>query len=79
MSLQLVKQVPSAQEIKDKYPVSKELQEVKARRDEEIKKVFLGESDKFLAIIGPCSADNEDSVCDYVNRLAKIQEQVKDK
>ena len=79
MSLELIKQVPSAQEIKDKYPVSKELQEVKARRDEEIKKVFTGESDKFIAIIGPCSADNEDSVCDYVNRLAKVQEQVKDK
>ena len=72
MGLQLVKQVPSAQEIKDKYPVSKELQEVKARRDEEIKKVFLGESDKFLAIIGPCSADSEDSVCEYINRLANV-------
>ena len=43
------------------------------------RQVFTGESDKFLVIIGPCSADNEDSVCDYVNRLARIQDKVADK
>ena len=48
-------------------------------KDAEIAKVFTGESDKFLVIIGPCSADNEDSVCDYINRLAKVQEKVSDK
>ena len=53
--------------------------QLKAQRDEEIKKVFTGESDKFLVIIGPCSADNEDSVCDYIGRLAKVQDKVKDK
>lgn len=52
---------------------------VKEERDKEIKKVFTGESDKFLVIIGPCSADNEESVCDYVNRLVPVQEKVKDK
>ena len=52
---------------------------IKKERDEEIKKVFTGESDKFLLIIGPCSADNEDSVCDYACRLAKVQDKVADK
>ena len=52
---------------------------LKEERDEEIKKVITGESDKFLVIIGPCSADNEDAVCDYVTRLAKVNEKVKDK
>lgn len=61
------------------YPLSKELIELKQARDAEIKKVFTGESDKFLVIIGPCSADNEDSVCEYVSRLAKVNEQVKDR
>ena len=46
---------------------------LKIERDKEIKKVFTGESDKFLVIIGPCSADNEDAVCDYICRLAKVQ------
>lgn len=52
---------------------------MKAERDDEIRKVFTGESDRFLVIIGPCSADNEDAVCDYVGRLAKVQDQVGDK
>ena len=52
---------------------------LKDQKDAEIAKVFTGESDKFLVIIGPCSADNEDSVCDYINRLAKVQEKVSDK
>ena len=67
------------QEIREKYPLSEELAAIKKARDEEIRKVFTGESDKFLVIIGPCSADNEDSVCDYVSRLTSIQEDVKDK
>lgn len=52
---------------------------MKAARDAEISAAITGESDKFLVIIGPCSADNEDSVCDYVNRLARVNERVKDK
>lgn len=79
MSMNLIKRVPSAKEIQDELPMTPELQKIKADRDAEIRKVFTGESDKFLFIIGPCSADNEDAVCDYVNRLAKIGEEVKDK
>ncbi len=51
----------------------------KKERDEEIRKVFTGESDRFIAIIGPCSADNEEAVCDYVRRLVPVQEKIKDK
>lgn len=79
MGFEFVTKLPTPKEIKEQYPVSKELERVKKERDEEIKKVITGESDKFLAIIGPCSADNEDAVCDYINRLVPIQEKIKDK
>lgn len=79
MGLHYISQVPSAEEIKELYPMKSELIKIKEERDAEIAKVFKGESDKFLAIIGPCSADNEDAVLDYINRLAKVQEVIKDK
>ncbi|MBQ6887626.1 MAG: 3-deoxy-7-phosphoheptulonate synthase [Lachnospiraceae bacterium] len=79
MSFEFVKKLPTPEEIREQYAVPEKLAALKAERDEEIRKVFTGESNKFLVIIGPCSADNEDSVCDYVNRLAKVNEQVKDK
>ena len=79
MSLHVEKKVPSAEEIRTSYPMSKELQEIKSKRDQEIRDVITGDSDKFLVIIGPCSADNEDAVCDYVQRLARVNEQTKDK
>ena len=79
MSFEFVKQLPTPEEIREQFPLSKELIENKKKRDEQIRKVLTGESDKFLVIIGPCSADNEISVCDYVNRLAKVSEKVSDK
>ncbi len=79
MNCNFKRKLPIPKEIKAQYPVSLELAEVKARRDEEIKRIFTGESDKFILIIGPCSADYEGSVMDYVTRLAKVQEKVKDK
>ncbi len=79
MGFEFVKKLPTPEEIKEQYPVSKEIERIKAERDEEIRKVITGESDKFLAIIGPCSADHEDSVCDYISRLAPVQEKIKDK
>lgn len=79
MSLHIEKQVPSAEEILAQYPMDKELVEIKKQRDAEIKDVFTGASDKFIVIIGPCSADNEEAVCDYVQRLARVNEQTKDK
>lgn len=79
MSFRFVKEVISPEELVKAYPMSAKDILLKKERDQQIKEVFTGESNRFLVIIGPCSADNEDSVCDYITRLAKIQEQVKDK
>lgn len=79
MSFNNVRKIPSPEEMKEMIPLSVASQKVKAERDEEIKKIFTGEEDKFVVIIGPCSADDEDAVCDYISRLAKVNEQVKDK
>ncbi len=79
MGMRLIKEVMSPAELLATYPLTAELKELKKLRDQMIKDVFTGNSDKFLVIIGPCSADSEDSVCDYVSRLAKIQEKIKDK
>lgn len=79
MGLEFVNQLPTPEEIRAQFPLAPELAALKQQRDAEIKKVLTGESDRFLVIIGPCSADNEDSVCDYANRLAAVQEKVKDK
>ena len=79
MSFEFIKKLPTPDEIRAEYPVPEKVRQIKAQRDAEIRKVFTGESDKFLVIIGPCSADNEEAVCDYVCRLAKVNEQVKDK
>lgn len=73
------KEVISPSELQERYPLSEKDILRKIERDHEIKKVFTGESDKFIVIIGPCSADNEDSVCDYISRLARVQEKVQDK
>lgn len=79
MGFKQVNKLPSPLEIRAQFPLPMEDAAAKAKKDEEIRKVFTGEDDRFIAIIGPCSADNEDSVCDYVNRLAKVQEKVADK
>ncbi len=79
MSFEFIKKLPTPDEIRMQYPVSEKVQEIKKNRDAMIKDVFTGASDKFLVIIGPCSADNEDAVCDYVNRLAKVQDRVGDR
>ena len=79
MSFKFVKKVISPSELLQMYPIPEKDALVKKERDNQIKKVFTGVSDKFIVIIGPCSADNEDSVCDYISRLAKVQDKVKDK
>ena len=79
MSMKLVKRVPTGEEIKELYPLSQELKDIKAKRDEEIRKIFTGEDKRFIFIIGPCSADNEDAVCDYLLRLRKVQDKIADK
>ncbi len=79
MNMNFIGKLPIPQEIKKQYPITPDLEAIKAERDEEIKKVFTGESDKFILVIGPCSADREDSVLDYISRLRNVQEKVKDK
>ena len=79
MGFDFVNKLPIPKETKERYPMTQENIRIKQERDAEIRKVFTGESDKFVVIIGPCSADHEDPVLDYVNRLAKVQEKVKDK
>ena len=79
MSFDYIQKLPTPDEIRAELPFPEKLVALKAKRDEEIRKVLTGESNKFLVIIGPCSADNEDSVCDYVSRLARINEDVRDR
>ena len=79
MSFEFIKKLPTPDEIREQYPVPKEFARLKALRDKQIRDVITGESDRFLVIIGPCSADNEDAVCDYISRLAKINEKVSDR
>ncbi len=79
MSFTYLKAMPTPDEIKEQYPLRGDLKDLKRRRDQDIADILTGKSDKFLVIIGPCSADNEDAVLDYVNRLAGVAEKVKDK
>lgn len=79
MNMQFFRKLPIPKEIKEQYPMTDDLKKIKADRDEAIKAIFRGESDKFLLIIGPCSADSEDSVLDYISRLRTVQDKVSDK
>ena len=65
--------------VKEQYPIDKSVLAYKEKRDAEIAAVFRGESDKLLLIIGPCSADREDAVLEYISRLSEIQKKVEDK
>ena len=73
------RQLPIPQEVKERYPISYEQSEIVASRATELKHIFDGTSDKFLLVIGPCSADNEDSVIDYISRMRTVQDKVADK
>lgn len=79
MNMNFKRKLPIPKEIRELYPLSEEVLKTKEKRDKEIADVFTGNSDKFLLIIGPCSADKEEPVMDYVCRLAVMQEKVKDK
>ena len=79
MGMKINTELPLPAYLKAKYPLPEELVKLKAERDEEIRSIFEGKSDKFVVIVGPCSADREDSVCEYVDRLAKVNEKVSDR
>jgi len=77
--MNFLRKLPIPQQIKTRYPLTEEMAKVKNDRDVELKKIFAGEVDKFILIIGPCSADSKEPVLDYISRLKRIEEQVKDK
>lgn len=79
MSMKTNHQLPLPEVLKSQYPLSEEIKQIKADRDREIRDIFTGKSDKFVVLVGPCSADNEDSVCEYVNRLKEVSDKVSDK
>ena len=79
MNMIFERKLPIPQEVKELYPLSPELSEVVSKRANEIADIFTGKSDKIALVIGPCSADNEDSVLDYISRLRKVQDKVEDK
>ena len=79
MHMKFLRRLPIPQETKEKYPLSLAAAECKAARDLEIAKIFRGESDKLMLVIGPCSADSDAPIMEYVYRLARVQEKVKDK
>ena len=79
MNMEFKRKLPIPAEIKEMYPISEEGMKAKKLNDQKLYDIFTGQSDKFLLVIGPCSADREDAVVDYVTRLAKVQEAVKEK
>ena len=79
MNLELKRKIPTVQEIRAMYPLSREDRRRKAENDEKISEIFTGKSSRFLLIIGPCSADRADAVVDYCRKLVEVQEKVKDK
>ena len=79
MSMNFLRKLPIPKLIKEQYPLSDKMVKVKEQRDAEIRAVFEGKSDKFLLIIGPCSADNKEAVLDYISRIKVVADEVKDK
>ena len=79
MSMNFHRKLPIPQEVKKEYPLTQRMAQVKAERDESIRAVFDGRSDKFILVIGPCSADHREPVLEYISRLRRIEEQVSDK
>ena len=79
MSMQFHRKLPIPKEVKQEYPLTARMEQVKAARDAEIRAVFEGKSDKFILVIGPCSADHREPVLEYISRLRRLEEQVGDK
>ena len=79
MQMNFHRKLPIPQEVKKEYPLTEHMKKIKEARDAGIRDVFEGKSDKFILVIGPCSADHSESVLEYISRLRKIEEQVSDK
>ena len=79
MSFEYLKKMPTPEEIKEMLPVPERIREIKLQRDKEVADIITGKDDRFLCIIGPCSADNEDAVCEYIEKLSRVADDIKDK
>ncbi|MBR3309018.1 MAG: 3-deoxy-7-phosphoheptulonate synthase [Lachnospiraceae bacterium] len=79
MNIELKRKLPAAKKVQEMYPLRAEDKKQKAENDKAIKNIFTGEDDRLILIIGPCSADRDDAVLEYISRLQKVQEQVKEK
>lgn len=79
MNMHFYRKLPIPQVIKEEYPVTEDMEKIKNQRAETIKDIFEGKSDKFILVIGPCSADNMDAVSEYISRLRVLEDKVKDK
>lgn len=79
MQIEFIRRLPSPQELMAEFPRDDKVRQIKKERDEAIKNIIIGKDDRFLLVIGPCSADNEKAVLDYIHRLVPVQEKVKDK
>ncbi len=79
MKMHFQRKLPVPQDVKKEFPVTEEMAKVKAARDREIEAVFEGKSEKFVLVIGPCSADHNEPVLEYISRLRRVEDQVKDK
>ena len=79
MNMEFYRKLPTPKELKEEFPASDKIQKIKAERDAKIRAIFEGKNDKLLLVIGPCSADREDAVLEYIGRLVNVQEKVKDK
>lgn len=79
MEMEFLRKLPTPLEIKEQFPLPAEIEPLKAQRDQRLKDIFEGKDDRLILLIGPCSADNEDAVLDYLDRLRKVAEKVADK
>ncbi len=79
MKMNFIRKLPIPQQIKNRYPLTEDLTKIRDVRAQEIKDIFTEKSNKFILVIGPCSADNREAVLDYISRLRKLQEEVNDK
>ena len=78
-NMEFIYKLPIPKDIKEQYPITKEAEKIRETKNKEIRDIFEGKERKLILVIGPCSADSEDSVMDYISRLAPVQEKVKDK
>ena len=79
MDMEFLRKLPTPKELKEQFPAGEQIEKIKAQRDQTLKDIFEGKDDRMLLIIGPCSADYEDAVIDYISRLRTVQDKVQDK